>query len=348
MQALTFQGVEEVRHERVPDARLREAGDALVQVERAAICGSDLHVYHGREAGLDPGTVLGHEFIGRVAEVGRAVTRLKPGDRVMSPFTTSCGACFFCRRGLTARCGKGELFGWVAGGEGLHGGQAEAVRVPLADTTLVPIPSGLSDECALLLGDVLATGFHCASQGEVGPGSVVVVVGCGPVGLMAVAGAQEAGARRVLAVDRVPERLALAQRFGAEPVHGSQVDPRDVVAAATEGRGADAVLEAVGSPAAGRLAFELVRPGGVLSTAGVHTEPQLAFSPAEAYNKNLTYRVGRCPVRAAMERLLPVALSGRYPLAEVFSHRMALAAGPEGYRLFAARQDGCTKVLLTP
>jgi len=348
MKALTFQGERAVAVESVDDPRLERATDALVRVDLAAVCGSDLHVYHGRESGLDAGTVLGHEFVGEIVECGREVGGLRPGDRVLSPFTTSCGHCFFCRQGLTARCEHGQLFGWVQDGEGLHGAQAERVRVPLADGTLVAIPEGVTDEEALLLGDVASTGYYCALRAEVSQGSTVAVVGCGPVGLMAVVGARELGAAEVFAVDRVPERLALAERFGARAIDFTSEDPVGRVREATEGRGADAALEGVGSPEATRLAVDLVRPGGTVSVVGVHHEARLSFSPVEAYDKNLTYRIGRCPARAVMETLIPVVRRGDYDLAAVISHRLPLSQGAAAYDLFDRKAEGCTKVVLLP
>jgi len=346
MKALTFQGIDSVSHETVPDPRIEDPGDVVVRVECAGICGSDLHVYHGRETGLDLGTVMGHEFVGEIAETGAEVRGIVAGDRVVSPFTTSCGRCFYCKRGLTARCTAGQLFGWVEGGGGLHGCQADYVRVPLAGSTLVKVPEGVAAEQALFAGDILSTGYFCADLAGIEPGSVVVVLGCGPVGLMAAIGAQELNAGRVFAVDAVAERLELAKRFGAEPLELAG-DPVAVVHEATEGRGADAVLEVVGSPEATRLAVDLVRPGGSIAAAGVHTEKQFAFSPVEAYDKNLTYRAGRCPARHYMERVLPIVEAARYDLAAVISHRLPLAEGARGYDIFAHKLDGCTKVILT-
>jgi 2-desacetyl-2-hydroxyethyl bacteriochlorophyllide A dehydrogenase len=347
MKALTFQGMESVGHETVPDPRIEDPGDVVVRVECAGICGSDLHVYHGRETGLDLGTVMGHEFVGEIVEAGAEVRGIVAGDRVVSPFTTSCGRCFYCSRGLTARCAAGRLFGWVEHGVGLHGCQAEYVRVPLAGSTLVKVPEGISAEPALFAGDVLSTGYFCADLAGIEPGSVVVVLGCGPVGLMAAIGAQDLNAGRVFAVDAVAERLELAKRFGAEPLDLAS-DPVSAVLEATEGRGADAVLEVVGSPEATRLAVDLVRPGGSIAAAGVHTERHFAFSPVEAYDKNLTYRAGRCPARHYMERVLPIVESEKYDLASVISHRLPLAEGARGYDIFARKLDGCTKVILTP
>lgn len=348
MRALVFEGVRRVACATVPDPVLLGDGDALVRVRAAAVCGSDLHVYRGLEIGLDAGTVLGHELAGEVVETGRGVARFRPGDRVVSPFTTSCGGCFYCRLGLTARCERGQLFGWVQEGRGLHGVQAEYVRVPLADSTLVGMPEGIPPEQALLAGDVLATGWFGAESAGAGPGKVVAVVGCGPVGLMAAVAARELGAERIFAVDSLPDRLALAERWGAEPVDFRQENPWERVRDATEGRGADAVVEAVGTPQASRLAFDLARPGATLAAVGVHTEHHLAFAPGEAYDKNLTYRAGRCPARAYMDRLLPLVQSGKYGLGVLISHRLPLEDGPLGYDLFDRRVEGCTKVVLLP
>lgn len=348
MNALTFRGKETIQYERIPDPDLLQPTDAIVRVTACAICGSDLHVYHEREKGIDQGTAMGHEFTGEVVEVGGAVRNIRVGHRVMSPFTVSCGQCFYCRLGLTCRCIHSQLFGWREKGLGLHGGQAEYVRVPLADSTLMEIPEGIQPEEALLLGDVLATGYFCAQQAEVRPGGVYAVVGCGPVGLMAVVGARLLGADQVFAIDTVSERLAKAHEFGATPIDASRVSPTDALLEVTQGRGADASLEAVGSHSAVRLAFELVRPGGIVSSVGVCNDAHLAFSPVEAYNKNLTYRIGRCPARNLMDKLVPVVQSHAYPLSSVFTHRMKLSEGVGGYEIFSGKKDHCLKVLLEP
>jgi len=346
MQALTFQGRTSVTVETVEDPRCIETTDVVVEVGLAAICGSDMHVYHGRESGLDRGTVMGHEFVGRVVEAGSAVRSLSIDDPVLSPFTTSCGRCFYCTSGLTARCEHGQLYGWVESGHGLHGAQARYVRVPLADSTLVRMPEGVSPEEGLLLGDVLSTGYYCALRAGVEPNGTYVVIGCGPVGLMAIVGARELGAESIFAVDSIPERLELARRFGATPIDFRTQDAASIVSDATAGRGADAVLEVVGSHEAGRAAYELVRPGGTVSVVGVHTDPHLSFSPAEAYDKNLTFRVGRCPARHLLPRLIPVVQSHRHDLTAIISHRLPLSEGPAAYTLFDEKRDGCTKIVL--
>ena len=348
MKALTYHGPADLRVDSVPDPELLAPTDVIVRVQLAAICGSDLHIWHGREVGLDQGTVMGHEFLGEVVEVGVSVTRFHRGDRVVSPFSTSCGECFYCASGLTARCTRGQLFGWVERGEGLHGGQAELVRVPLADSTLLALPNELAAEAGLLLGDVLATGYHCAVLAGVAPGSNCAVVGCGPVGLMAILAAAELGAERIFALDSVPERLQWAQRLGATPVSIVAGDAAEVIRQATEGRGLGAVLEAVGSAESARLAFDLVRPGGTVAAVGVHHEATFPFSPGQAYDKNLTYRIGRCPARHYMEALLPLAERRSAELRALFTHSSDLESAPDAYRMFAERRDGCVKVALRP
>ncbi|MBL7813576.1 MAG: alcohol dehydrogenase catalytic domain-containing protein [Saprospiraceae bacterium] len=355
MHALTFQGKETITYERVADPSVLAATDAIVKVEMAGICGSDLHVYHCRETGLDNGTVMGHEFVGEVVEIGRDVKRFRRGTKVFSPFTTSCGVCFYCQIGLTCRCEKGSFYGWVEKGSGLHGGQAEYVRVPLADTTLLPLSMDLTTEQGLLLGDIFSTGYFCADMAHIQPKGVYVVIGCGPVGLMAVVGAKNLGATQLYAIDTIPERLKKAQEFGAIPLNllseGSSLNSVDVVdkiKSVTNGRGADAVLEVVGSPSASRLAVDLVRAGGIISTVGVHTTEHFSFSPVEAYNKNLTYKVGRCPARFYAEKLIKEEIVQRYDIASIITHRFDLKNGAEAYRIFDRKEDNCLKsVLLT-
>jgi len=348
MYALTFEGKEQVAHQRVADPKLLSPQDVIVEVEACAICGSDLHCYFEREQGMDPGTPMGHEFCGRIVEIGRAVRNFCVGDRVMSPFTTSCGRCFYCRCGLTCRCEQGQLFGWVSGGQGLAGAQAEYVRVPLADGTLLPIPEDISTDLALLLGDILSTGYFVAEQAQIKPDETQVVVGCGPVGLMSIWAARTMGAERLFAIDLQADRLELALQWGAIPIHAQQEHPVDVIRSNTEGRGADAVLEVVGLEGAVRSSFDLLRPGGTLSAVGVCTSQHLPFSPVEAYDKNLHYHVGRCPARHYMERLIELARRDESMLSSVFTQRLPLREGPDAYRRFAARQEGYQKVCLQP
>ncbi len=348
MIAITFQGVERLACETVPDPRILEPTDVVVRVRAAGICGSDLHPYFGRERGLDPGTVMGHEFIGEIVDAGADVRGFSVGDRVVAPFSTSCGTCFYCRRGLTARCERGQLFGWVQQGKGLQGAQAELVRVPLADGTLVAVPEGLDEAVALLAGDILSTAAFGADLAGVGPGDLVAVVGCGPVGLLAIRAALERGAREVVAVDRVASRLETARRFGATPVNLATEDPVALARERSEGRGADGAIEAVGSPEATRLAAEMLRLGGTLAAIGVHTEPHLALSPGEIYDRNLRYSAGRCSARHYMPASLAWAERDEALIGTLVSHRLPLTEGVEAYRRFAARDPGWIKVLLLP
>jgi len=353
MLAVTFQKPFEVAVSTVDKPSIQEPTDAIVKVSLAGLCGSDLHPYRGAEKGLDPMTIMGHEFVGTIVELGDAVKGLKVGDRVGSGFTTCCGECWYCSRGLTCRCEKGQLYGWKSEGKGLEGAQAEYVRVPLASGSLLKLPDSIEDEEAILLGDILSTGFFCASNGfsaltEMEPSeAVVVVIGCGPVGMLACIGAKEHGAKQVFVVDSVSERLQVAaDRFGATPLNLNE----DVVAtikAATDGRGADIVLEVVGHPSALELAYSVMRPGGVLSSVGVHTAPTFPFSPGDGYDKNLTYRSGRCPSRAMMDKLLPVLIAKKYPVTSIISHRVPITEAVDMYRKFDGKLDGCTKVVFS-
>ena len=348
MKAITFGGYRTAVHETVSDPVIEIPSDVVVEVDIAGLCGSDLHPYNEREEGLDIGTVMGHEFVGEVVETGADVRSLAVGDRVFSPFTTNCGECSCCRLGLTSRCSRGQLFGWVGMGEGLQGGQAELVRVPLADSTLLRIPRGVTDEQALLLGDVFSTAYFCAERAEVESGGVYAVIGCGPVGILTIVAARDLGAEMIYAIDSVSERLELAREVGAVPIDFQAENPVMAIRDSFDARGADAVMEAAGTYEAARMAIELVRPGGTISVVGVHTDDEFPFGPVEAYDKNLTYRVGRCPARVYMERLAPIVRDRELDITRVISHRLRLSDGPEAYRSFDERRDGYTKVLLRP
>jgi threonine dehydrogenase-like Zn-dependent dehydrogenase len=348
VRALVFHSIRTVGVETVPDPVLREPGDALVRVLRTAICGSDLHPYHGREVGLDAGTVMGHEFLGEVVDTGPAARAWRRGDRVVAPFSTACGTCTACAGGLSARCVHGQLFGWVAGGAGLNGAQAEYVRVPLADATLVRVPEGVGLEAALLVGDVLATGLYAARRAELGPRSTCAIVGCGPIGLAALLAVRSIGVERVFALDTVPERLALAARFGAVALDARDPNPGGAVRDTTGGHGVDAALEAAGTAAATRLAWDVVRPGGTLALAGVHTEQAFGITPTEAYDKNVTIRSGRCPARSLMPQLIDWLPAHARDVEALVTHRLPLADATSAYRLFDTKQDGCIKIVLDP
>jgi 2-desacetyl-2-hydroxyethyl bacteriochlorophyllide A dehydrogenase len=342
MRGVGFQAVEQVEWIELPDPRLESPRDAIVAVELAGLCGSDLHPYFGREEGLDPGTVMGHEFVGRVLEVGSEVKSVRPGDRVFAPFSTSCGECFYCRSGLTSRCVENQLFGWRQAGRGLHGGQAQLVRVPCADGTLMKVPAGLSDRAALLLGDNYSTGYFCAELAGVRPDGVYAVIGCGTVGLLAILAARQMGAEQIVAIDPVAARRQQAESLGAIAA-ADEATALDWVRSRTAGRGADAVLELVGLPAAQRTAYQLARPGGILSVIGCHCTPHFAFSPVEAYDKNLTYRTGRCPARHYMDKLTGLVVSQRLDLDRFITHEFSPRDCQDAYRFFSERQGGCLK-----
>lgn len=343
--AICFREIGRVGLCAIPDPVIEHSSDAIVRVRLAGLCGSDLHPYFGREKGLDPMTVMGHEFVGEIVEIGAKVGGLSVGDPVCAPFTTSCGRCFYCRAGLTSRCEHGQLFGWRQAGAGLHGGQAQYVRVPLAEGTLVRIPDGLSDEAGLLLGDNLSTAYFCAEMAGIRPEGVYAVIGCGTVGLLAVAAAFRLGAEKVFAHDPQPDRLTMAASLGAvacDTAGGFE----DAIDEATDGRGVDAAMELVGLPDAQRLAYRVVRPGGTISVVGCHCSEHFAFGPVDAYDKNLTYRTGRCPARHYMGRLADELAARPMDLSWCVSHRFALEDGVSAWRVFSGREDGCIKAVI--
>jgi 2-desacetyl-2-hydroxyethyl bacteriochlorophyllide A dehydrogenase len=353
MKAIVLESPGVVRVAERPPPVLSDPGDALVRVTTAAICGSDLHIVEGRDP-CRPGTIMGHELVGIVEQVGGAVARFRPGDRVVAPFTVCCGACFYCRRALPARCVRAACFGLVdAQGSGLEGVQAEAARVPLADSTLVRVPdlgadgAPLLDRDVLFLGDILSTAYGAAEAGGIQPGDVVAVVGCGPVGLLcAEVVLQLFGPSAVVAVEEVGYRRDQAARFGAVAVAPDEA--RGAVLDRTEGRGADVVIEAVGAAPALDLGIDLVRPCGTVSIAGYHTAETYPLRINAAYGKNLTLRSGRCNARRHMDRLLPLVAARRLRHTEIITHELPLAEGPEAYAMFRERRGGAIKILLDP
>jgi len=342
MKGVCFESAGCVEWIEVPDPQIEEATDAIVQVELAGMCGSDLHPFFGREMGLDSGTVMGHEFVGHVITIGSNVKQFRIGDRVYAPFTTNCGDCFYCLRGLTSRCARGQPFGWRSGGLGLHGAQSERVRVPLADGTLMRVPVGLSSESALLLGDNFSTGYFCASMANIESDGMSVVIGCGSVGLLSILSAKIHGAKQIVAIDPVARRRELAESLGArsfERVH----EAIEYVRKVTDGRGADSVMELVGLPDAQRLAYEIIRPGGVMSVIGCHSSSTFAFTPTESYGKNLTYRTGRCPARYYMGLLTDQVIEKMWPIDAMITHRFEPDDCKRAYDIFAYQKQGCIK-----
>jgi 2-desacetyl-2-hydroxyethyl bacteriochlorophyllide A dehydrogenase len=343
MKAVTLQGPGKVEVREVPDPAILKPTDAILRVTAAGICGSDLHYYSGR---IDAGTgwVIGHEYTGIVEEVGSQVTQFKPGDRVVGVISPVCGTCYYCRNQQSAQCSRKEPFGF--GGD--PGCQADYLRVAYADVTLEKIPDSLSFEQAIFVGDIFSTGFHAAHEGGIKVGDVVAAIGAGPVGLFAQVSAQLFGPAVVLAIDSVPERLALAEKMGAIPVNMAQEDALARVQKHTEGRGADVVLEAVGLPGSINDAFRYVRPGGVISSVGVYAETEFAFPMNDAFGRSLTFKIGVCPARNYMKPLLSLIEQGRVDPTLVITHQLPLAEAARAYDIFASHKDGCIKVLLKP
>ena len=349
MRGLTLDGVETITfRDDIPEPTIEVGTDVVVKVERAGLCGSDLHPYLGREP-VRFGVIPGHEVIGTVVASGREVERFPVGRRVIVPFTTSCGTCGACRRGLSSRCEQGELFGYGdpldSTRSPLQGGQAEFVRVPLADGTLVDIPEGLSDEQAVLLADNFPTGWHAARQARVRPGRPAAIVGLGSVGLSAVVAARTMGAGPILAMDPVEDRRARADGLGVRSAHPSEAD---TVASEMTESGFPSVVDAAGALPGQGLAFRLLRSGGVLSVIAVPTSERFAFSAVEVYDKNATLVAGRAPVRSLLDQLIPLMGRITVPADVIVTHpNVPIEDGPEAYRRFAAREAGMVKVLFS-
>jgi threonine dehydrogenase-like Zn-dependent dehydrogenase len=342
VRAVKLVGTERVEVQDVPDPQLRYDTDAIVRVTHTAICGADLLPYHGHTPGFELGTTLGHEFVGVVEEAGDAAGALRPGQRVVNTSMISDGTCVHCRAGRATQCTSRAMFGYSGVYPRLDGGQADLVRVPSADRCLWPVPDDVSDEDAVFVADILPTGFLAVERSSIGLGDVVAVLGCGPVGLMTVICAAGLG-RRVIAVDRIEARRELAESLGASAVDPTNV--QEVVAAATGGLGADAVIEASGAQAALASALGLVRPQGVISVVGAHFEPDFPLNNALMFEKEitLTFAIGN-PGRDR-ERLLAMIEEGVLRPSAVISDTMPLDEAAAAYRAFDARE--ATKVVLT-
>jgi 2-desacetyl-2-hydroxyethyl bacteriochlorophyllide A dehydrogenase len=345
MRATVLNGPRDVSLETVPDPVLPGPEGIIVTVERTAICGSDLHLFHAAPTGV--GIRLGHEAIGTVAEVGAHVRNLARGDRVLVSGVIGCGTCGPCLAGQPNICAndKAAAFGTTPD---LPGGQAEAMAVPFADQFALRIPENVADEEAVLLTDILPTGYLGALRASIRPGATVVVIGLGPVGIMALQCASLFGPARILAVDQVPERLARAERLGAEPIDASSAPGAAQVMEATGGRGADSVIEAVGADATVLDAVSCAASGGTVSIVGVNLSMSLPFPMGLVFLKSLTVRTIFAPVPGTWSSLVPLVQSGRLQLADTFTHRMPLSEVAEAYDLFDSRRDGVLKVLLRP
>jgi 2-desacetyl-2-hydroxyethyl bacteriochlorophyllide A dehydrogenase len=344
MRAVTYQAPGEVRIEDRPEPEIGSPDEAVVRVEASGICGSDLHIYHGRVE-IEPGFVIGHEYVGTVLATGDGVSGVAEGDRVLGTYCTACGECFFCRRGDFHKCDSGRVFGHGATLGSLQGAQAEQLLVPTADLTLRRIPEGISDEVALFAGDVMGTGYHAIEALELEPGSSVAVLGLGPVGLCAVQAARAAGADRVIAVDSVDDRLRMAESFGAQPVHLTEEDVRAAVKDATEARGVDGTVDAVGHPDALDMACRLTRKAGIVSATGVYAE-RLELHMGIVWIKALTLKTGHANVIAHLDPVLERLESGELDPAPLVTHHMKLDEAPEAYATYDRHE--ALKIVLSP
>jgi threonine dehydrogenase-like Zn-dependent dehydrogenase len=381
MRAVVWHGKRDVRVDTVPDPVIRERTDAIVRITSTAICGSDLHLYDKfPRPVMREGDILGHEPIGIVEEVGPEVTHVAAGDRVVVPFNIACGACFMCERGLQSQCettqnrryGKGaSLFGYTHLYGAVAGAQAEYLRVPQAHYGPIKVPEGPPDDRYLFLSDVLPTAWQAVAYAEIPAGGTVAVFGLGPIGQMCARISRHFGAERVIGLDQVPERLAMAQRHGVETIDfGAVGDVVQVVREMTAGRGADSVIDAVGMEAEGsalervlqatklqadrfhalRRAHDAVRRGGTLSITGVYAGYVNLFNLGDLFDRQITIRMGQANVRRWLDDLLPLLETDGDPLGvgDLTTHRLPLAEAPEAYAMFQEKRDGAIKVVLEP
>jgi alcohol dehydrogenase len=352
MRAVVYHGPKDIRLETVPEPVPRDPEDAIVRVTTASICGSDLHVLHGLMPQMNDGAIIGHEFVGVVDFVGSAVAGFKPGDRVVGPAAVWCGHCRACRKGLLSACENGAIFGNGPLFGNLDGAQADYVRVPFADVTLHHIPDGLPDERVIFAGDILPTGYSAVAglapgSRSVRAGDTVVIFGAGPVGLCAVASAKVFDPARIIVVDMEEYRLEMANRLGADLViDASREDVRKLVKEATDGWGADYVVEAVGKQETLNNAVAVSAPGGVVSVVGVFQQPVSVNAP-RMLAKNLTLTIGMGDL-GRIQELIDLIAAGRLDLTPLITHRLPLADAIEAYAIFEKRTDGAVKVLLTP
>ncbi|MDC7786006.1 glutathione-dependent formaldehyde dehydrogenase [Rhodoplanes sp. TEM] len=389
MKALCWHGKQDIRCDEVPDPKIEHPRDAIVKVTSCAICGSDLHLYDGFMPGMESGDIMGHEFMGEVVEVGSENKKLKVGDRVVVPFTICCGECDQCRRGYFSVCERSNrnksvgdkvfghttagLFGYTHLTGGYAGGQAEYVRVPYADVAPVKVPSNLTDEQVLFLGDIFPTGWQAVVQCDIEPTDTVAIWGCGPVGQFCIRSAVMLGARQVIAIDRVPERLAMARAGGATTIDFETESVVERLNDLTGGKGPEKCIDAVGLEAHATATLDsmydrakqavmletdrphvlremmyVCRPAGVLSVPGVYGGVLDKIPFGMAMNKSLTIRTGQTHVNRWTDDLLKRIEEGQIDPTFVITHRASLADGPELYKTFRDKHDGCVKVVLQP
>ncbi len=389
MRALCWHGKSDVRIDNVPDPKILHPRDAIIRITTTAICGSDLHIYDGYIPTMEQGDILGHEPMGEVVEVGSEVSNLAPGDRVVIPFTIACGSCFFCKKTLFSLCDVSnpnaemarKLMGHSPSGllgyshmlGGFPGGQAEFLRVPYADVGALKILSGIPDEQVIFLSDIFPTGYMAAENAEIESGDTVAIWGCGPVAQFAIRSAFMFGAERVIAIDRVAERLKMAEQGKAETINFDKTDVYERLMEMTDGRGPDRCIDAVGAeahaggsvdavvdkvkaamhlatdrPHALREAIKCCRKGGTISIPGVYIGFLDKLPFGAAMNKGLTMKMGQTHMHRYMKPLLHKIESGEIDPSFVITHRLKLAEAPTAYQSFRDKKDGCIKVILQP
>jgi threonine dehydrogenase-like Zn-dependent dehydrogenase len=388
MRATVWNGIRDVRVEQVPDPQILNQKDAILRITSTAICGSDLHLYNGFVPAMEPGDILGHEFMGEVIETGREVRNLRKGDRVVVAFPIACGGCFACQRSMFSLCENSNPNAWMAEKMfghspcgifgyshllgGYAGGQAEYARVPFADVGTIKIPEEVHDDKVLFLSDIFPTGYMGAEMCDIQGGDTIAVWGCGPVGQFAIKSAYLLGAERVIAIDRFDYRLSMAQQAGAETLNYEQVNVYEALMEMTGGQGPDSCIDAVGMeghapgvkfaydklktmmmmetdrPIAVREAIMCCRNGGTVSIIGAYSGFMDKFPIGSLMNRSLTIKTGQCHVQRYMKPLLNRIMNGEIDPSSLITHRLPLNAAPEGYAIFFKKEDNCEKVVLKP
>ena len=376
MRAITYQGIKDVKVKKVGDPELLKKDDIIVKVTSTAICGSDLHLIHGMVPNMPKGSILGHETMGIVEEIGPEVTRVKKGDRVIVPFPVSCGHCWFCEHDLWSQCDNsnangevGAIFGYSKTYGGYDGGQAEYLRVPYANVGPFKVPEELTDEQLLFLTDILPTSYWGVEMGGVKKGDTVAVLGCGPVGLLAQKWAAYMGAERIIAVDYIDYRLDHARKYNkVEALNFNDYDNTgEYIKEITHG-GADVVVDCVGmdgkmtviemvesalklqggSKSAIEIATQAVRKGGAVSLVGVYGMRYNAFPLGDFFARNITLKMGQCPAHTYVERILKLIQDGSFDATDIITHKLSLDQGEHAYEIFDEKKDNCIKVILKP
>ncbi|MPQ33932.1 glutathione-dependent formaldehyde dehydrogenase [Clostridium estertheticum] len=376
MKAVTFQGIRNVEVKKVEDPKIQKVDDIIVKITSTAICGSDLHLVHGMVPGLPKGAIIGHEAMGIVEDVGKEVSKVKKGDRIIVPFPIACGGCWYCQHDLWSQCDNsndhgevGGLFGFGDRMGGYDGGQAEYLRVPYANIGPRIIPEELTDEQVLFLTDILPTSYWGAENAGVKSGDTVVVLGCGPVGLLAQKWAIYMGAKRVIAVDRVGYRLNHAKKYnGVETINFENYDNTGEYIKELTSGGADSVIDCVGmdgkmstiekvesalklqggSKSAIEMASQAVRKGGIISMVGVYGAKYNMFPLGDFFSRNITLKMGQCPAQSYVDRILKLIKEGKFDATDIITHVLPLNQGKHAYDIFDEKQDNCIKVILKP